>query len=409
MGKKHKKSKSKKHKRNVARKIQENRPVPQETKQKTKRVVKVDKGKPERTEIKRPGINMTRETYIWFCISLILLAGIFFLWIGFKFSYHIEPKEIVNWDEIGPSIAIACDRPFQGINVDCYAEENGRTRLVIRIMNSEETVQEFLAAEDGIEGMEQLREEAQAYSSAINGQEGHVWIELSAGKAPVKWKIDSQMDTVENYDIATDSTVGKYKMIKSKELEGHAYRTAFRMAYDANYGSIAEIEFFLPEGHAMYSVNGICRPILPCVGKWYGEVQSDNETDNLLLQVVREYQDIDIDSQDWLKLKINDAPMYYPLLKIHASYISESWIREDDMVFELASPEPEVEYPIVQWSTYDNISPMVQLHDRKWEQRVLRNNLLGGIFVGLGINVLCILPGVIHEKKENDDNRKKNR
>lgn len=79
------------------------------------------------------------------------------------------------------------------------------------------------------------------------------------------------------------------------------------------------------------------------------------------------------------------------------------------MVFELASPEPEVEYPTVQWSAYDNISPMVQLHDRKWEQRVLRNNLLGGIFVGLGINVLCILPGVIHEKKENDDNRKKNR
>ncbi len=85
MGKKHKKSKSKKHKRNAAKKIQENRLVPQETKQITKRVIKVDKGKPERTETKRPGINMARETYIRLCISLIFLAGISFLWIGFKF------------------------------------------------------------------------------------------------------------------------------------------------------------------------------------------------------------------------------------------------------------------------------------------------------------------------------------
>ena len=86
MGKKHKKSKSKKHKRNAARKIQENTLVPQQKKHIKKLYNKVYNGKPEITQTTRPGINMTRETYIWLCISLIFLAGISFLWIGFKFS-----------------------------------------------------------------------------------------------------------------------------------------------------------------------------------------------------------------------------------------------------------------------------------------------------------------------------------
>ena len=331
----------------------------------------------------------------WFRKSVVIFMCIFFLGIGFILSNQNTVQEIPDWYEAGPVIGIASDRPLKGAYVNVATDENGKTRILIRGTELEDVLPESFKREAESKGHVVEKSNESKERQGVT----HLWVYLLSKNTPVGWSINEQIGNIENYQVVLRSTIDKYEVKESNEFQGVDYTTVFKINYGDDYLGIAEIDIFQPEEHIMYSTNGICMPVLPKIVPWQGGVTYDLMGKDSAFDIFQEFDDVYIGSPDVLKLTLNNEQMYHALLKIEQNYASISMLQQHDLELTVVSPKSEGGYPVITWSGYHAIFPMIQFRDTKWESNVMRYNFLGGIFVGLGINIFFTLLGTVTEKK----------
>ncbi len=333
-------------------------------------------------------------------VFIIVIIGGSFLLGGFIFICHNEIQEIFAWQEKGSMVAIACDIPLQGVEVNCTTTEDGKTKILISSAAGEDIWPEIVKRYGNTKNIniEEMNFKSDMYINDL--EEYHLWVYVAALGAPMEWSIDERFGNVENYNVGIESTIDNYILRKSDEQQGTAFLTAFRITFGSDYINMAEIEISEPTEHVMYSTNGIYRADLPRIGPWFGSIEYDLDEWVSVYDFLQHDEPPRMAGLEMLNLTINGEPMYYAGIKINATYAMVSLMMQSDLELMLVSPESIGGYPLIRWSEYDHLFPIVQFRDTKWENRVIRDNLLGGIFVGLGINVLSLLRGFLFRKKE---------
>lgn len=288
-------------------------------------------------------------------------------------------KEVPDWAISGPAIQIVCDKPMKGMALHSSTDDEGKTLLTIL----EKDASEFLPD----------------LSEAEEHEEYHFWLFInSAEDTPFIWLLDKRIDNVENYKIKQAASDGMQALFARKTgwTENSDTATAFRITFGGDHNRLVQIILYEDEEHMAFRGNGIFRPRLPCVSVW--TASNAKSYDGILADY--RGRNPSLNSADSMRLSINSEPMYMPLLLLSADYAAASLIGQYELELARISPTPEDGYPLISWNNHSMVLfPMVQFYDREWEVRTKRNNVLGGIFIGLGVNVLFAFNGFSTPKK----------
>lgn len=331
--------------------------------------------------------------------SLILVGGII------TFANRIR-----DWNKIGPGIFIASDKPLCGVEIVITAKDDGTTSLLIKETDAERILSASSVQHNGwVSGEIQSESDKnkennpneQINMATVSQEEYHLWIYLNSFEDfPINWIIPQQLGDVENYELSLSvpGNLSNFIASKTNKNSGSDKMTAFKITFGATHSNLVEIKLSVDPEHAVFRGNGICMSRVPFVLPWYGYGQS--------FESKGFYEDLaersrDLSNADMTQLSVNECRMYFPILKIETSYALLSLSKQHDLEPMRISPEPEGEFPLFRWTQYIGSFPTIQFRDKKWESDVKRNNLLGGIFVGLGINVLfASFPNLFSRKKK---------
>lgn len=318
-----------------------------------------------------------------FHILVALIIGITLILIGGIFTFANRIREVPSWGKYGPTIWIAADKPLCDMEIQVFTNDDGTTALRIMEKWTGKALSEYLPQ-----------------SSDMDENEYHLWVCVNAPEdAPINWTIPKQFCDVKNYELIPSLTGDYYDffVVETNKSSGTDQVTAFMITFGAAYSGVAEIDIAEDPEHIAFHGNGIYIPRVPCVLAWqgYGQGSGINRVSNELIG-----RSHNIDDADFTRLSINNRQMYFPMLKITTSYTSPSLVMQHALEPMWISPEPEDGYPLIIWTQYNLSAPIIQYRDKVWESNAKRNNLLGGIFVGLGLNVLLTLTDLYPKKKK---------
>ena len=325
--------------------------------------------------------------------SVIFIIGISLILIGAIFAFK---NSIRDWNKIGPGILIASDKPLCGVRVLVFTESDGTTTLLVQEADADEILSVSSVQHSG-----QVRREIQAEEEkeknlseqnetvTVSQEEYHLWIYLnSCEDVPINWTISPQLGDVKNYELS-QAIPGNYSDFIASETNknsGSDKMTAFKITFGGTHIGSVEIKLSEDPEHAVFRGNGISMPRVPFVSVWHG-FEYSSEPEDLLNDFLERNRNIS--DADLMRLSVNGCQMYFPILKIETSYASLT--KQHDLEPMWISPAPENEYPLFRWTQYVSSFPTIQFRDKTWENNAKRNNLLGGIFVGIGINVIFTL------------------
>lgn len=344
-----------------------------------------------------------------FHIFVILIIGILLIFVGGIFTFANRIRKDSNWSNTGPAILIASDKPLCGVEILATTEDDGTTTLFFL----EEEVDNILSAShvqhsgvdegetqsESDENKEENQNE-QVKMETVPQEEYHLWIYLnSLEDVPINWTILKQSGDVRNYELSQSTPGDTYEFLASEthKSSGSDKVTAFKITYGATHFNLVEIRISEDPKHTVFRGNGIYRPRLPFVFPWHGFKQSSDFEEIYNDFTERSSRIIDA---DLMRLSINNCQMYFPILKIESSYASLSLLQQHDLEPMWISPKIEDGYPLIRWTQYICSFPIIQFRDKTWEKNAKRNNLLGGIFVGLGLNVLFTFTNLYPVKKK---------
>lgn len=344
-----------------------------------------------------------------FRIFITLTIGISLIFIGSGFTFTNRIQEVPDWNKIGPAILIASDKPLCGAEVLVSTEDDGITNIFIREEDADKILAASLTEHGGADGDETQSERdenekenqgEQIKTSTVPQEEYHLWICLnSLEDVPIDWDIQDQLGDIRNYELLqlTPDNSHEFFARETNKNHGSDYVTAFKITYGGTHFGMVQIRISEDPKHAVFRGNGIYKPRLPFVFAWPG-YEHDSDIEELMDDFAE--RSPYLNDEDLLRLTINKCQMYLPILKIMSSYASLSLAEQHDLEPMWISPEPEDGYPLIRWTQYLQSFPVVQFRDKMWESNAKRNNLLGGIFVGLGINVLLTFSNLNPVKKK---------
>ena len=324
-------------------------------------------------------------------LLVIWVLGLFLIAVGYACWHSSRIVKMPDWSKVGPTIQIACDKPCKGAMIYSETDGEGNTTLVFWQKNAAEILPGYLEPGATVEDDSMLLEDDE--------EEYHLWVYIQAYEdTPIHWNTSNRTGNVENYKI-TQINSGDYEAYhveKTGRTSGSDYATVFRISFGGSNFSSANITLSENPDHAVFRANGYFRPRLPWIFPWYG-YQSQPYQD---MQDDFKSRDANISHSDFLHLSLNGQSMYMPLVEIAASYSSLDLLSQHDLELELVAPESEFSYPLFSWISYDHLFPFVQFYDKRWESSAQKNNLLGGIFIGLGVNVLFTSSNLLAEKRK---------
>lgn len=332
-----------------------------------------------------------------------LMIGIILILIGGIFTFANRIREIPDWIDMGPGIAVASDTALRGAEVFISTDEKGITTLRIQEESADKILPVFSAREDEGETQAERDEGEEGYQdeqiAAVQGEEHHLWICLISSKdIPINWAIPKQPGVVKNYELIEPVPGSRHEFSarETHKSSGSSMKTAFEITYGAAHFGMVEIIISEDPAHTAFHGNGIYRPRLPMVFPWMG-YEEDADREELFKNITETGGEIS--DPDSMRLSINNRQMYFPILKIMTDYASLSLTTRHDLEPVLIAPKPEDMYPLISWTQYMCSYPTIQFRDKAWEKNANRNNLLGGIFVGLGTNVLLTFTS-LHSAKQ---------
>lgn len=322
--------------------------------------------------------NHPKETFRAKCQAVyksrILRVTVFFVFggilmlSGILISYNNRVSKIPNWSKEGPMIEVACDKPEKSVSIYSLTEEEGKTTLTF--FQTDESHEEYC-----------------------------LWVYVgSDAQAPVTWEIDPAVGNVENYELVHFEGGEKAYVKLSKEYRGLTTGTVFKIALGGNM-PMAQIILTEQENRVAYRANGIYRPRLPHIMPW--NVMAEKYADKGLTDSSGEYYKfLQTGGKEPFGPKLNDEKTYSPDLEIGGSYENISFILQNDLELSVVSPDTTSGSPALWWSVQTFFQPVVQFRDIQWESDVKRNSLIGGVLIGLGINIGSALVDYLRRKKQ---------
>lgn len=336
-----------------------------------------------------------------FRIIVTSIIGGLLILIGGHLIFEYRIREVPDWSNHGPGILIASDKPLCGVEIFVFTKDDGTTKLIFQNKEADKIISKYSSQYSGTDGEETQSEsdknngenqEEQVESATAPQEEGfHLWVYLdSLEDAPINWRIPEQEGDVKNHELllSISDNYSKFFAIETSKSNGSDIMTAFEITYNTGHESMVEIDISEDPQHIAFCGNGIYKPRLPFVFSWLGYEHGSENGDLYDNLIGRSHY---ISDADFMRLSINDYEMYSPIFKVMASYTSLSLVNQHDLEPVWISPEPEYGYPLISWTQYLVSSPTIQFRDKAWETNAKRNNLLGGILVGLGLNIMLIV------------------
>lgn len=303
----------------------------------------------------------------WRMAVLFLLGGMLIA-SGIGLHYKNRVRKIPAWSKEGPLIEVACDKPEKEISISSLTEEEGKTTLTF-------------------------------FSNDGSRKQYHVWVYVSSDpKAPVAWSIHPEAGNVENC-MGTLWEEKTAEVEPSGKYSGLATRTMFKITFGGSDLPMAEIQLAEQKDRAVYRENGIYRPRLPRIRPWNVKAKRYAQK-GLIDSSGVYYKYAETGGKEPYGPDINDEKMYCPDLDIGGTYANASAVLENDLELSVVSPDTESQYPALWWRKQMFFEPLVQFQDRKWEADIKRNNLIGGLLIGLGVNVCSALAGYVFRNRQ---------